>query len=697
MAGNIFISYRRSDDPGFAQALYLRLEQEFPGESLFMDVEGRIKPGDDFEAVLNAQVAQCDVLLAIIGERWIDARDEDGRRRLEKNDDFVRIEIASALALGKRVIPVLVSQAQMPRADDLPPSLKPLARRNAVAIRPTRFKADSQGLINALKEALAGAEAERAARTQAERKAAEAARKRREAEEEARAAQVAAAARERALAGLTPEEIRKAEELANWDFIKESRRPEEFRDHLARFPGGTTDRYARTRLEALLWAVPATRASIEALRKFLDEFPAGEHAAAANAELDAQEKVAEEARQAEEMKRAETEAWARVAASADIAELQAFLRDWPDGAHAADATARMRELRSGRLTRRGVMKGIGIGAAVTAAGGGILYFATKPDSSATKLDSSATKPDEFVPRPIPDQSLRTFTGHTDRVRSVAFSSDGARALSGSSDGTLKLWDAASGHELRTFTGHTSWVNSVAFSPDSARALSGSFDLTVKLWDVASGRELRTFTGHRGWVHSVAFSPDGARALSGAHGTLKLWEVASGRELRTFTNDMDVVWSVAFSPDGARALSASRTLKLWDVESGRELTAFTGQAVSVAVSVAFSPDGARALSGGFDGTLNLWDVASGRPLQTFTGHTSWVYSVAFSPDGAHVLSGSGGTLRLWEGATGRARHTFTGHTAEVTSVAFSPDGARALSGSADGTLKLWDLSPWLAAR
>jgi hypothetical protein len=78
MAGNIFISYRRSDDPGFALLIYQRLEQEFPGESLFMDVEGHIRAGDDFEAVLNAQVAQCDVLLAIIGARWIDARDEDG-------------------------------------------------------------------------------------------------------------------------------------------------------------------------------------------------------------------------------------------------------------------------------------------------------------------------------------------------------------------------------------------------------------------------------------------------------------------------------------------------------------------------------------------------------------------------------------------------------------------------------------------
>jgi hypothetical protein len=436
VAGNIFISYRRDDNPGFTQAIYLRLEQEFPGESLFMDVEGQIKPGDDYVAVLTEWVARCDVLLAIIGARWVGIKDEDGNRRLEKENDFVRVEITSALDLGKRVIPVLVNEAKMPRAGDLPPPLKPLVRRNAVAIRPTRFKADSQGLINALKDGLALAEAERAAKSRAEREAAEDERKRREAEDEGRAVQVEAAARQRALAGLTPEEIRKAEELANWDFIRESTRPEEFRDHLARFAGATTDRFARRKLEALLWVDPATWASIAALRKFLGEFPAGEHAAEAKAMLDAQEKAAEAARQAAEKKRAETEAWASVAASADIAAVQAFLRDWPDGAHAADAKARMRELRRSRFTRLAVFW---IGAAVTAASG-VLY--------------SAIVPRELIWEQIHDQSLRTFTGHKGWVQSVTFSPDGARALSGSDDMTLKLWEVASGRELRTFAGHT---------------------------------------------------------------------------------------------------------------------------------------------------------------------------------------------------------------------------------------------------
>jgi WD40 repeat protein len=83
-----------------------------------------------------------------------------------------------------------------------------------------------------------------------------------------------------------------------------------------------------------------------------------------------------------------------------------------------------------------------------------------------------------------DQSLRTFTGHTSLVNSVAFSRDGARALSGSYDETLKLWDVASGRELRTFSGHTGGVYSVAFSPDGARTLSGSGDSTLKLWDLS---------------------------------------------------------------------------------------------------------------------------------------------------------------------------------------------------------------------
>ena len=102
------------------------------------------------------------------------------------------------------------------------------------------------------------------------------------------------------------------------------------------------------------------------------------------------------------------------------------------------------------------------------------------------------------------------------------------------DKTLKLWDLASGKELRTFTGHSGWVSSVAIAPDGRTALSGSQDKTLKLWDLATGKELRTFTGHSGSVSSVAIAPDGRTVLSGSYDrTLRLWDFTRGVAQRAF--------------------------------------------------------------------------------------------------------------------------------------------------------------------
>jgi WD40 repeat protein len=132
--------------------------------------------------------------------------------------------------------------------------------------------------------------------------------------------------------------------------------------------------------------------------------------------------------------------------------------------------------------------------------------------------------------------VRTLTGHTDYVNSVAFSPDGRLLASGSCgqrdsggnciQGEIKLWDVASGREVRTLSGHTDYVWSVAFSPDGRLLASGSDDRTIKLWEVATGREVRTLSGHTNDVYSVAFSPDGRLLASGsADKTIKLWDVS----------------------------------------------------------------------------------------------------------------------------------------------------------------------------
>ena len=364
MAGKIFINYRRDDDAGFTQALYQRLEDEFTAADLFMDVEGHIKPGDDFVEVLDAQVAATDVLLAVIGSRWAELL----AGRANDPDDFVAIEIKAALDKGKRVIPVLVGGASMPRAETLPQTIRSLARRNAVGLRPDRFKADCQGLITALKEQLAAAAKERAARTDNERLAAEAERKKREAEEAARIAAAERRAREQSVAGLSPDEIRKAEELANWDFIKERGDSQAMRDHLARFPGGVTALYAMTKLEDLVWAGLGASRDQVTLQAFLDEFPKGPHAKDARARLSALAKGAAEAKAAEEHRTRETAAWAS-ASTADMNDAyRAFLKEWPNSEHAKAAKARLDELKRGPFRRR-MYAGIGIAGALMGVAG----------------------------------------------------------------------------------------------------------------------------------------------------------------------------------------------------------------------------------------------------------------------------------------------------------------------------------------
>ena len=146
----IFISYRRADAEGEAGRLFDDLVRAFGDDSVFMDVTG-INPGVDFRKAIDDNVASCGILLAVLGPMWSSVTDTSGARRLEDANDFVRLEISSALTRGIPVIPVLVHEAQMPRAVDLPDNLKDLAFRNSVELTHTRWNSDVALLINALK------------------------------------------------------------------------------------------------------------------------------------------------------------------------------------------------------------------------------------------------------------------------------------------------------------------------------------------------------------------------------------------------------------------------------------------------------------------------------------------------------------------------------------------------------------------
>ena len=339
-----------------------------------------------------------------------------------------------------------------------------------------------------------------------------------------------------------------------------------------------------------------------------------------------------------------------------------------------------------------------------------------------------------------NMSLRTFKGHTGAVSTVCFSPDGRRLVTGSEDGTAKiwdvatgkavltsagkeielkhngefvtascfspdgrflltgsnentakLWDAATGQEIRSLKGHPDTVTSVGFSPDSRQIVTGDRDATAKVWDTSTGKEILTLRGHTGYVTSVCFSPDGKRILTGSWDkAVKLWNAATGQEIHTFQGHTGYVTSVCFSPDGKRILTGSwdASARLWNASDGKQLLVLQGHAGYVN-SACFSPDGKLLLTGGSDKTARLWDAGTGNELHCLRGHTGYVNSACFSPDGKLISTGSTDkTARLWDAASTDAFRTLNGHTAFVKSVCFSPNSTRILTGSSDKTAKVW---------
>jgi hypothetical protein len=166
----IFLNYRREDASGHAGRLYDFLRHGrgevagFRKEQIFMDID-TIAPGVDFRRVIEDAVGSCDVFIAVMGRQWLDATDAHGRRRLDKGNDFVRLEIEAALARDIPVVPVLVQGAQMPSAEELPETLDDFAHRNAVELSDARWDYD----VGRLTAWLSTLEEEKPRREQAER------------------------------------------------------------------------------------------------------------------------------------------------------------------------------------------------------------------------------------------------------------------------------------------------------------------------------------------------------------------------------------------------------------------------------------------------------------------------------------------------------------------------------------------------
>jgi WD40 repeat protein len=339
--------------------------------------------------------------------------------------------------------------------------------------------------------------------------------------------------------------------------------------------------------------------------------------------------------------------------------------------------------------------------------------------------------------------LRTLTGHTGWVLSVAFSPDGKTLASGSVDASVMLWDTETGKLKGMLGGHTGAV-CATFSSDGKTVVSTD-DKRVRRWDVQTGRLKRT--DKKASNLRAVMSPDGKTSAIMSQKTVILCDVET-RKKRTLREHRYRVSRVAFSPDSKTVFSSSIAFLhtpeeyifetgeviFWDVQTAELQWKFEHR--NEVKAVTFSPDSKLVAFGQADATVTLWDVRTGESKQTLRGHSDQVNSVAFSPDGRLVASGSDDTsvmfwemqgakenqsscdqedrmdaaafssdgttivtshrnksLRLWDLQTGILKQTLTGHRFPVRTVAFSPDGVTVASGSSKwgvgGEVILWD--------
>jgi WD40 repeat protein len=324
---------------------------------------------------------------------------------------------------------------------------------------------------------------------------------------------------------------------------------------------------------------------------------------------------------------------------------------------------------------------------------------------------------------------------------VAFSADGSRILSRSTDHAVKVWDANKGQEILSLKSKMGEVVCVALSPDGKCIAGGcgkgsvrgpGFQAPdvpgdVKVWDADTGQETFTLKGHTTQVNSVAFSADGKRIVSSSNDqTVKVWDADAGREILTLKGHTGVVRNAAFSADGKRIVSGgvfqgrsnpgqtrrntAGELRVWNAETGAEILTIK-ERIRPITSVAFSPDGKRIVTGSGSGTpaaarvvgapppsgeLQLWDAVTGQDIRTIKDPTRIVYDVAFSADGKFIVSvsrnGSAyelGEVHIWDAETGQQVFTPERRTTSTTCGTFSPHGKRIASGSPDGTVRVWD--------
>ena len=338
-----------------------------------------------------------------------------------------------------------------------------------------------------------------------------------------------------------------------------------------------------------------------------------------------------------------------------------------------------------------------------------------------------------------------LSGHTGTVHNVAWSGDSSRLLTGSGDGTAKVWEIGKGvRELWSLTARDTraGIVGVAFSPNGTRVMAGDADITavsiwdlgrdgdaewanlpvsgsqqefmpnggrlvapsgrqgraVTIWDLNTGRDLRTIgPGTDGfWFQSIDVSPNGGSiALGGGDDSsrfggdaVRLWDSTTGEELYRIRHELDVN-DVVFSPDGEHLATASFDGKVKIIDRHGRVSRVLQDEGFYLEAVRFSPDGRLVAATAFRESggkhVTIWNWARGEVVRTIPADTFWM---DFDPSGPRIaISLPDGRAEIWNVESGARTAVLTGHSGELTDIAYSPDGSRVATTTVDGTIRL----------
>ena len=319
------------------------------------------------------------------------------------------------------------------------------------------------------------------------------------------------------------------------------------------------------------------------------------------------------------------------------------------------------------------------------------------------------------------KKIRTLEVPEDDIISVAFSPDGKFLVTGTENNHAIAWDLATGVEIRRFNPEITDIpmemrfnyptaKSIEFSPDGSKLLTGSNDRTGFIFDFNTGNQIKKFkygkSSCTGCSISAYFNPDGSKIVFGNLDSVFICDSETGKVLLTLEGAGGWYGSAFFSKDGKYITAVERNGYLWDAQTGKLITTI-GEDEDDLMDIKFSPDNSYVLTGGIDRMAKLWKIPSGRQVMTLRGYLNdidkailednYMYWVAFineiklSPDGNYLAIGkTGNNARLLDLRTGKLVRTFRGHENIVVSLDFSPDGKYLATGSADGTTKIWEV-------